>query len=160
VSLGSAHRLYSLLITDLLITDYWFDESVFPHRGLDSIGPGVDAAGEVEDVFVAGAAEPFAGVLGAHAVMAVDDDGAVLVDKTVGGLFGDLGEGNEFGPFEAADLEFILLANVHETEFARAGSIHEGAEFLGRDFALRSGLGQMRGGRLGWGGHRGTERGG
>src|SRR4051794_8316954 len=96
--------------------------SVSPHGRLHAVGPGFDAAGEVEDLFVTGVAQPVAGALGAHAVVAVNDDSAVLVHEPARRLLRDLGKGDELGPLQPANLELVFLTHIDEAEVARTGT--------------------------------------
>ncbi len=72
----------------------------------------VDAAAQALDVGVAVGAQPVGGVEGADAVMAVNDEGLGGIGEFAVGFFGEVGEGEEFGTGDVADVPFVDFATV------------------------------------------------
>jgi hypothetical protein len=65
---------------------------------------------------VAVVAEPFGGVSGAAAVVAVDDDVGVGVVEETGGGFCEGGEREEFRALDFAEVPFVEFADIDEAE--------------------------------------------
>jgi hypothetical protein len=82
------------------------------HFRVEGVGPVVDASAQALDMGIAVGAQPAGGVEGANAVVAVDDEGLGGIGEFAVGFFGEVGEGEEFGTGDVADVPFVDFATV------------------------------------------------
>ena len=111
--------------------------SVARQGGVHEVGPAVDAAAQALGAGVALVAQPAGGVEGTHAVVAVDDEVLAGVAKFAAGFLSEVGEGEEFGAFDVAEVPFVGLAAVDPAGGAGGleefGSVSD-VDFLGQGF--------------------------
>ena len=82
--------------------------------GIDFLAPGIDPADETKALSVPFPAQEFSSTLGAHPVMAIDDDRSAFIEECRLRVYGKGAERDEHGTIDFADCVFIWLTAVHQ----------------------------------------------
>src|SRR5690606_36432709 len=113
----------------------WLRSKAFPsipgHSRIDLPRPQIDYPGEAPDLAPPLLPEKRGGSQRAHPVVAVDHEGPGVpgFQQPWGGLLGDMREGDQLSPFDAAESVLVLLAAVDEPDGGRTGIVAQGSEF-------------------------------
>ena len=104
---------------------------VAAERGVDLLGPGLDAAGDVAHARKTLGAQILGHPQTPAAVMAVDEQ--VFLARQVAEAFGDLAHRDRLGAGDGADFEFEGLAHVDQVRVG-CGRVKEAVRFLDGEF--------------------------